>query len=143
MKLYAIAAILLFQSTSYANKDSVGVFYKPEKVIVLVNEKRGAPRLNGFMNAVGAGDSFVYETDDKTFRINCGRNIEESTCTFRLLNGSKIGQIQTRRVEAFIPASEIKVHANYKMYFESSMGDKFLLETTEQGISYTGSKKQL
>lgn len=141
MRLFVFTAILLSLSTSFAAQDSVAVFYRPEKVIVLLNEKQGAPRLQKFMDAIGAEGSFVYESTDKALRINCARNDFESTCTFRILSESNMGKIGVKRAEAFVPATDIHVQSDYEMTFESSMGDRFHLKLNSKGLWYLGNKK--
>lgn len=128
-------------SAGHSAEDSVGVFYKPEKVIVLINEINGAYRLNGFMNAVGAAEYFTYESSDKLLRIECGRRYDKAGCTFRLLDGGAMGKIDHRNVEAFIPISEINIQFDYEMRFESSREDKFHLKLDSNGLRFFGSKK--
>lgn len=143
MKLLILLFVhALFLSPLYASQDSVGVFYKPEKVIVLIEEKKVAPRLNGFMNALSADNEFRYESYDKNLRIACGRNSEKAVCTFTVLPGA-LGKISHRKVEAFIPAIEFNFKNDYEMSFESSMQDRFYLKINSEGLEFTGTKKTL
>lgn len=129
-----------FVQTAQAGQDSVGVFYRPEKVVILINEAQGAPRLQGLMEALGAQDTLVYQSADESLRIQCGRQPNAATCTFRVLQGVS-STIAPRRAEAFIPVSDLPVFAPYEMTFESSMQDRFTLKVTYEGVWFAGSKK--
>lgn len=135
--------------------DSVGVFYKDEKVVILINEEQGAPRLQAFFNALEARDllskppqtldRYIFLSSDKTARIQCARADHAATCTFRFLP-SELAQIANRRIEALIPAIEIfgtsaPAYADdFEMIFESSMKDRFKLKLSDEGLRIEGEK---
>lgn len=128
-------------TTAMAAEDSVGVFHNPGKVIVLINEINGAPRINGLMDALGVEMSFLYESADGLVRIQCGTPDDKAGCTFRVYEGGDIGTIGHRNAEALIPASELGVRSNYEMYFESSRQDKFYLKVDSKGLWFFATKK--
>ena len=137
--------------------DPVGVFYKDDKVIILVNEDRGAPRLQSFFNSLEergllalppqTKDRYVFNSHDQTARIQCARSEMTATCTFRFLPSS-FATIADRRIEAFIRSEElfksqtpVTPIQDFEMTFESSMKDLFHLRLTEKGLQIEAQKK--
>ncbi|MNL69267.1 hypothetical protein D3C87_1941010 [compost metagenome] len=82
----------------------------------------------------------MYQSADESLRIQCGRQPEAATCTFRILPGTS-STIAPRRAEAFIPVSDLPPFAPYEMTFESSMQDRFILKITSDGLWFSGAKK--
>ncbi len=136
----AIFSIQLLSTNASASRDSVAIFHRPNKVVILLNEKNGAPRLHALMKSLGADQNFVYESYDRNLRIKCARNEEESTCTFAVETGG-LGTIGNKRVDALIPAIELNIQNDYSMHFESSMQDKFRVIINSDGLEFVGTKK--
>lgn len=151
-----LSTTILAGFSAYASGlDSVGVFYKDDKVVILVNEEQGAPRLQAFFNALEARDllskppqtldRYIFLSSDQTARIQCARANHAATCTFRFLP-SEFAQLANRRVEALIPAIEIfgthmPAYADdFEMVFESSMKDRFKLKLSDEGLRIEGEK---
>src|SRR5690606_11516913 len=112
--LILTSSLLVALSAHASGLDSIGVFYKDEKVVILINEEQGAPRLQAFFNALEARellskqtpDHYVFLSSDQSTRIQCARADHAATCSFRFLPG-EIAQIANRRIEGLIPAIEI------------------------------------
>ena len=155
--LTTIGVLLSTFASSFAQAgtglDSVGVFYKEDKVVVLINEDRGAPRLNSFFEALGARGllaepgRYIFVSKDDGVRIQCARGEITATCTFRFLPSSA-NLIADRTVESHLSSEELLGTApvatieDFEMSFSSSMKDRFLLRLTENGLAVTGSKKK-
>ncbi len=139
--LFFISTFILSLSPAHAEEDVISVFYTPEKVIVLINEINGAPRLNGFMDAVGAKDTFIYESADKSLGMTCGRNSVNAACAFTLAKESHLGKFDQQKVEALVPRTELNLQSDYEMTFESPIEDRFHLKVDGTGLWYLGTKK--
>ncbi|KYG62690.1 hypothetical protein AZI87_15495 [Bdellovibrio bacteriovorus] len=131
----------LMATNAFAAADSVGVFHRPEKVVVLVNEHGSQGRLQGFMDALQAQDQLLWLSQDESIKIQCGRNATDASCTFRFFPSDSVS-VESRSVNAFTEGKSLAKNP-YEMHFESSNGDKFTLKVEEQGISFWGSKKPL
>lgn len=106
---------LLFSLASFAASDSVAVFHRPEKVVVLLNEYGSHGRLHQMMDAWGASKELFWETEE--FYVNCGRAKAGITCTLRLLPAGN-ARIETK--ESFWEGSGPA--ADFAVSFESSRG---------------------
>lgn len=128
-------------SQALAASDSVGVFYREDKTVVLINEHRGAPRLQGLIESWGPESSFQFETKEGDVRIRCGTNTVDASCTFRFVPSQRV-VFEPRQVKAFIPRHELPLEVlSYEMAFESSMKDQFYLLISNEGLFIEGKKK--
>lgn len=137
LKLFGITFFLSLSVQAQNARDSVGVFHRSDKVVVLVTERSGNGRLENFMNAVADGDTLFLKNADESIHIRCGKSIKESSCTFRF-HPSEFVQIGDRNVQGILP---LKTRGSADVIFESSMGDKFILKVTEQGLQFWAGKK--
>ena len=62
-----------FCSTSLAARDSVAVFYKPEKTGVLLNERGSNGRIQQFMNTLGIEENIYWLNEDESINIRWSR----------------------------------------------------------------------
>ncbi|WP_413569756.1 hypothetical protein ACLWBD_04705 [Bdellovibrio sp. HCB117] len=136
-----VILLSLITVNAFAAADSVGVFHRPEKVIILVNEHGSHGRLQGFMEAIQAQDQLVWLSEDESIKIQCGRNSTDASCTFRFFPSDSVS-VESRSVNAFSEGKGL-AKTPYEMHFESSNGDKFTLKVEEKGLSFWGSKKPL
>lgn len=136
-KVFAVIFFLGSMASAQNARDSVGVFHRPEKVVVLVTERFGNGRLENFMNAVTADDTLFLKSQDESIHIRCGKSPKESSCTFRFHPSDSV-QVGEKNVHAFLPSA---TQGLYEAIFESSMGDKFILKVTEQGLEFWAGKK--
>ncbi|WP_373999145.1 hypothetical protein [Bdellovibrio bacteriovorus] len=136
-----VILLSLITANAFAAADSVGVFHRPDKVVILVNEHGSQGRLQGFMDAVQAQDQLVWLSQDESIKIQCGRNATDASCTFRFFPSDSVS-VESRSVNAFSEGKNL-AKAHYEMHFESSNGDKFTLKVEEKGLSFWGSKKPL
>ena len=137
--------MILLPFHSLAANDSVAIFYRPEKVVVVINERGEAARLQSFMNFVDAGLSLQKETSDGSIKIACKRTIEVSSCTFSFIAGEKV-TIGERFVRAQLLLSDFSLESaeDFSLSFESSMGDQFTLSALSgKTIQFFAKKKVL
>ena len=122
-----------------AHWDSVAVFLRPTKVIVLINERGSQARLQNFMSLLQAQTDFEYLSDDSSLKISCGRNETAATCTFRFLPGP-LNQISSKSIETTIGSDKLNLPAdqNFQMLFNNSNGDRFSLEIANGKIHLLG-----
>lgn len=115
---------ILFSLAAFAASDSVAVFHRPEKVVVLLNEYGPQGRLHSMMDAWGAGKELFWQAEE--FYVNCARAKSGVTCTLRLLPTGNA------RIEAKDSFWEGKgASADFSITFESSRGHG--LEFSSQG----------
>lgn len=129
--------LLIFGLSTQAASDSVGVFHRPEKVIVLMTEIGSATRLKNFIQAVSDEAGFTWLSADESLKIQCAYETSKASCTFRLLPSSSV-IISDKRASAEIadfPAKDV----NFR--FESSQKDVFELEVHEQNLKLTAAKR--
>ncbi|AUN96743.1 hypothetical protein DOM21_18090 [Bacteriovorax stolpii] len=145
MKMFSLLALLI-SAPVMAASDSVGVFYRPEKVVVLVNERGEEADLQNLIRRLGAGkNSFQSISQDKTIKVVCGKSEIEASCTFTFFPGSNVTINSNRSVEAQTTLEDLGIALvdDISVGYESSMGDKFTLEVANGNIHFLGSKKIL
>lgn len=145
MKMLSLIALLLTTTPIMAASDSVGVFYRPEKVIVLVNERGEEADLQNLIRRLGEGkDTFQAISQDKTIKVVCGKSTEAASCTFSFFPGENVS-IGNRAVEAHTTLKDLGISLvdDISVGYESSMGDKFTLEVENGNIHFYGNKKLL
>lgn len=107
---------LLLSVLSFAAADSVAVFHRPEKVVVLLNEHGAKGRLHAMMDAWGADKELFWQTEE--FYVNCARGKNGVTCTLRLL---PVGQARIEEKESFWQGVGPNT-GDFSVSFESSRG---------------------
>lgn len=141
--LSILLATILISSAAMAQSDSVGVFHRPEKVIILINEgNQGTSRLSDMMDFLKVGDNFQVFSPDQNIKISCARGNGAATCTFRFFPGQDV-LISPKNLEASTALSglSLKTEGSFELYFESSMEDKFLLSIVDGHIHFSASKR--
>ncbi|MBY0412680.1 MAG: hypothetical protein K2Q18_00870, partial [Bdellovibrionales bacterium] len=136
---------LITSAIAAEHTDSVGVFHRPEKVIVLINEgPYGTNRLSSFMDFLNVSDQLKAESLDKKIKLLCGRANGAASCTFTFFPGQDV-IISAKKLEAKSTLSELNLKAdgNFEFSFESSMSDKFNLKIDGDDITFKANKKQL
>ena len=123
--------MILFNLPAFGGFDSVGIFHRPEKVIVLINEIGEGERLQTMMNYFEVGETMSMVSTDNSISILCKRRINTASCTFIFLPG-KNTFIGTRTLEASVCLDELgaTIIDDFDMSFESSLKDKFIMNVT-------------
>ena len=145
--ILSLLLLTIFTSSiAMAQSDSVGVFHRPEKVIVLINEgnQQATTRLSDMMDFLGVDSRFEALSSDQNIKITCARAYGAASCTFRFFPG-KNSEITTKKLEASATLSDLNLQAegSFEFYFESSMEDKFLLKIVDGNVAFSASKKIL
>lgn len=133
MKFIIIALLAL---PAYAANDSVAVFLRPEKSVILINERGADSRLQRLIKAFGPDKELLWESPDKVIRLNCARNDSAATCTIRLLPSINV-QIENKRVFARAPIEGV---SDLDLTWESSRYNRFNLRIAYGSIDLTGQK---
>ncbi|MBS1970971.1 MAG: hypothetical protein JSU04_11725 [Bdellovibrionales bacterium] len=141
----AVSTVLMalqISTTAFAASDSVAVFHKPNKVVVLVNTRQGDLRLEQFVDMLGGQGSLVAATSDGSIRIKCGVGDTSASCTFGFAPSAHV-TIMPKSVKAQISLRDLNLPASedYWTEFESSQGDKFILEIRAGELVLTASKR--
>lgn len=138
--LIVIVLILIgFSIQAQAPADSVGVFHKPDKVIVLLNERGAYGRIQQFMDLIGDEDSLYWLSADESVKLQCARTNLEASCTFRFLPSALV-EISGRGVRAFVTAEDLN-KSDFEMTFQSSMEDRLVMKMTAEGLSFWAGKR--
>lgn len=126
--------------------DSVAVFHRPEKVIVLVHEDGVADlqnnRLRRFMSLFGQESSLVIEFKEGDLRIQCAKDDFRARCSFRILPGVRAG-IEPKKVVGHWRLKELFEgnDSTFQADFLNSNGDAFAITVSENNLWLIGSKK--
>ncbi|MEK2644656.1 hypothetical protein [Bdellovibrio sp. BCCA] len=138
-----ILVSMLATSSAFAASDSVGVFYRPEKVNVLINENHNrSMRLVEMMEVLGLGGKATLISPDGSIKMDCGVGEEGSGCTFRFLPSAHV-TIGHKNVEVVVTAEDLKLPQapNFEMVFESSMADRFVMQVSDGKVYFFANKR--
>ncbi len=119
--------------------DSVAVFHRPEKVVVLINERGANSRLQKLLKAFGPEMDLLWENPDKSIRFNCGRNETAATCSIRLLPSESV-KIEAKKVSASAKYQGPNAPANIELTWESSRANRFNVKILNGEIELLGQK---
>jgi len=128
-----------FLLPAFAVNDSVAVFLRPEKSVILINERGADSRLQNLFSALNADTDLLWESEDKSIRLNCGRNETAATCTIRLLPSQRVS-IEARRVLASAELRGIQNPKNAELTWESSRFNRFTVKIFNGRIELIGQK---
>lgn len=137
--LIRLLAAVFVPCSAGAAADSVAVLFRPEKVLVQVNEAGSVSRLQEFMNVLQAGADLSLLSSDESVKVSCGRNREAASCVFRFLPSPSVA-VGDRKVQAVLPLSG-SIAGVREWSFESSRGDRFVLRTEPRGLVFMAGKK--
>ncbi len=144
MKTSVVALIFTLFTTVFAQAslDSVGVFHRPERVVVLINEDSRSSRLKEMMQVLSLPERTELLSADGSIKIDCGRNNQTASCTFRFLP-SQIVSIGEKNVQAKIDLQDLNISSqgSFSIEFESSMQDRFVMQVSESTAHFFASKR--
>ena len=143
MKPMIILGLLLFNTLSFASRDSVAFFYRAEKVSVLINELTPYGRLGSLMDLFTQTENFKWE--DEGFKMSSSRHYRGAGCRFHFTPFDEQENIlienRSLYAEFDLPIFEDKEEViTEEFYFESSANDKFRITLTNDKIIFEGSK---
>ena len=145
--ILSMITALLMGTPAVAAWDSVGVFHRPEKVVVLINERieRGT-RLQSWIELFGA-EKVRFTSLAGDIHFECGITDSGSGCTFRFLPGQE-NVIEGRRVESSVAIADLEpmgfktIEAqNFDISFLNSNGDAFRVWTEAGRVHFAGQKR--
>lgn len=143
--------LLLFAFPSFASWDSVAVFHRPDKVIVLINEDATqameSSRLQKFMGLFERAGSVRFLSRSGEIKITCGHDQRTAGCTFRFFPGAQV-KVAGKSVEGELAIQELEdlgLNAQkaegFDISFLNSNGDQFRLYIFGGKIFFLGHKK--
>lgn len=144
MKIFiSFVSVLLGFSVAQAAQDSVAVFLRADKVVVLINEQYNG-RLQSFMNHLGVGTDLEALSVDQGMKLSCGRRTDAATCTFRF-NPSALVKIEDKSIQAQASLADLNlpIVSDFEMSFESSREDKMTLKIQNGVLEVKASKRVL
>ncbi len=143
-----ITVLFLLNFNASAAWDAVGVFHKPEKVIVLLNERQEVTnkRLHQWVSLF-PNNYIQYISSTQDIRWECGINFEGAGCTFRFLPSST-NLIGERFIESSLSIAQftelgvdIQKMTGLDLSFLNSNGDTFRIWQEGDRIYFLGKKK--
>lgn len=141
MKLLILLAISLTALQAMSQKDSVAVFHRPEKVILLINDRGSNSQLQSLISDLGSSDVFVYESPEQHIQLRCGRNAEAASCTFRFNPGPGV-IISPKRVYAQIsPTPKLPPLISHYTWISSQADQVIIYNNAEGDLVFEGQKK--
>jgi hypothetical protein len=131
-------------SAAAPSRDSVAVFHRPHKVIVLVNEAGHNSRLQKLMEVLGGQNDILLLNSDQSIKIDCGRSETAVSCTFRFLPSAST-QFGKRHVDAACSLADLRSSASQDLQvsFESAQQDRFMISITSGAVHFHAEKKVL
>lgn len=144
---FTLITMTTFSAFASLGQDSVAVFHRPDKVIVLVTEKGLNSRLAQFMNSwalelnqTGRREALIWQSPNAEFTMRCFKNYDEHSCTFKLQPTSPFVNITptAARIEFPLSASMLQ---DYDFEFLSSRNDYFRLSSANDVLSLQAIKK--
>lgn len=124
--MLALLLTLAFSSpSSAASEQAVAVLYRPDTVLVQVNEKGVPNQLHAFLDWAGVGQSLSFTSREGNLRIQCGRRDDAASCTFRFYPGTNV-RLFARGADAELPGFSAGAEA-LSLRFTSSNGDSLEL----------------
>lgn len=135
--------VIIGTSIAQAASDSVAVFHRPEKVIVLINEQHQG-RLQSFMDHLDVQTDLDIQSLDGSVILSCGRRPDVASCTFTFYP-SDLVRVGNKAADVAVPLTEMSLPelGNFEMSFESSREDKMTLQIQEGVLKVQASKRVL
>lgn len=142
MKIGLLLIVTLGFAIRVQASDSVAVFHRPQKVVVLINERGASGRIQEMMNVLGVSEFFEIKSPDESVTGGCKRNETVATCTITFLPSEKV-LIEPKKMQSTWSYEELKVspRIDFEIAFESSQGDKFTLIMSKQTVQLSASKR--
>lgn len=142
-RFYLITTILSFSSVSYG-WDAVAVFYRPEKVVIQINEENHQGRLDQLIRVFQKEDNLLLLSRDKSFKLNCARGTIGITCIFRFLPSPMI-KIENRTVSAQLNIKDLNLlpeeSSELEISFLNSNDDYMKLTVLDEKVLLIASKR--
>ncbi len=141
MRILMFTCSLLASLACDAAHDSVGVFHRPHKVVILVSEGHNA-RLTSFLAASNYISGSPWQTEQGDFKMSCGMDSFKVGCTISLYSSDRV-IIGARDVRFSIPFSELGTssQSTLAVEFESSQKDQLKLTMESGTFSLWATKK--
>lgn len=143
MKALGLFLVSILLSSSSPAWDSVAVFHRPKKVIVLINEKGRTSRLQQLMDLIGTGTEAYVRNSSESVRFVCKRNAQAASCTFRFLPDEE-NIIEPKKVQTTRSLEEMGLtglNGRFAIEFLNSNGDFFMLKIEDSKVWLSGSKR--
>lgn len=134
MKFIIIALLGL---PAYAAKDSVALFLRPEKSVILINERGANSRLQHLIQAFGPEKELLWESEDKNFRFNCARDESKAECTISLLQS---GGVLIAKKEVMAAANILRQTTDVSLEWASSRENRVTIEIFKGNLRIHGTK---
>ena len=142
--------MLLTVRAPAADWDAVAVFLRPQKAVVLLNERPPLLKLARWIDWLGGGDvRREFVSADGSVRFVCGGPAEERGCTFRIQPGpatalaakTVTAQIETADLAAAGFAPGAAGDEQIDVSFLNSNGDRFRIFSESGRVLLSGQKR--
>lgn len=132
--LFPISAIGWERASAW---DSVAVFVRPEKSVVMIHEPKAGGRLKAFMKLLSNERNLLVTSPDDSIKIDCGLGEAIDSCVFRFLPSEQV-QISKKEIRASLPIDSLE---SLLVSFKNSNGDYFELNASHGELFFVGLKR--
>ncbi|QDK37125.1 hypothetical protein [Bdellovibrio sp. NC01] len=141
MKLLFSLLIALTTLPAVAANDALGVFYTPQKTVVMITQGGVQSRLQQWLKYLGAKQDVQLVSKDKSFNMSCVRDVSTARCQFRLLP-SDLVRYNDKKIEAHIPLQELGLNdkGSVEIPFASANGDRLDMIVSDGILHFYASK---
>lgn len=125
-----------------AQWDSVNIFHRPEKVVIVIGEN-GPGKVAQLMD-LWPLESFRVSTANNDFELTCNRDSQSAGCNMRFFPSTDV-TIGNRSVGARILLSELKsdLDRDWAQSFLNSNGDQLQLAVKDGVLTISAAKRKL
>lgn len=136
-----VSGITTVSSPALAASDALGVFYRPEKTVVIISQNGVQSRLQKWLKYIGAKQDAIILSSDNSFQMGCVRDVTMARCQFRLIPSSLV-QFTNKKFQAHIPLKDLGLAdaGPIEVPFESSNGDRLDLVVSDGILHIYGGK---
>ena len=141
MKLLISLLIPFATLPAWAAKDALGVFYTPQKTVVMITQGGVQSRLQQWLKYLGAKQDVQLVNKDQSFNMSCVRDVNTARCQFSLLPSDTI-HYSGKKIEAHIPLQDLSLgdKGPVEITFESANGDRLDMIVSDGILHFYASK---
>lgn len=142
MRALVLLLISFSSSLAFAGRDSVAVFHRPEKVVVLFTENFSrSTRILDLVGALGGSDSFELASADGSVRVRCNKSPDAGSCTLTFRPSPTVS-IAPKTLSVSHPLTDLAPTAgSTEIFFESAQDDRVSILVDDGRFTLEASKR--
>ncbi len=137
----SVVFALFISSSAFAANDSLGIFFRPEKTVIMITQNGVQSRLQKWLKYISAKQDAQILSADGSFKMDCIRDVSIAKCQIRLLPSSLV-QLNEKKIQVHIPLKDLGLSnaGPIEVPFESSNGDRLDLVVSDGTLHLYGGK---